>query len=251
MSTNQSLKNLATQQVLILAGGQGTRLLSRVSAAAKPLAPVHEQVFLDYLICNLYRQGIRKIDLSLYHKSEQFIDWLTRSKRPDDLHIRYAIEPAPLGTAGAIAYCSRQFQYSADLIVLNGDTYLDSGIKELSSCDSDFNWMCLTQVENPSRFGSVVTEKNNFITQFNEKTVTASPGTINVGMYYLKNSLVQSIAPENSSLERQIFLQLVKEKKLKGVNIQGLFIDIGTPSDYDLFIELVKSKRVAYKWSKI
>ena len=244
-------KPIRDAQVLILAGGLGTRLLSRVSFAPKSLAPIKEKVFLDFVISNLYRQGIRKIDLSLHHKADQFINWLTEAEKPDDLLIRYAVEPRPLGTAGAIAFCRQHFKYNEDLIVTNGDTYLQSGAVDLFNSKNASNWIGLVEVENTSRFGSVVVNDEGFITQFSEKNETQTPGTINAGMYFLKNELVQSFVIENSSLERDIFIRLVKEKQLKGIDLKGLFIDIGTPSDYDLFLELVENKKVIYTWSQI
>lgn len=241
-----SLSNL---KMLVLAGGEGTRLLSRVSRAPKALAPVNERVFLDYLLSTFYKQGIRQFDLSLGHKSDQVISWLKQAKLPPDLVVRYAIEPAPLGTGGAIAFCRNFFGYDDDILVCNGDTYLENGLAELLRDNSGLNIMATLSVSDISQFGSVETDENLLVTKFNEKSGLKAPGIVNAGLYLLRKEFLSTMPGGRFSLEKELFYNLVSQNKLQSVFLNGLFIDIGTPDNYDKFIHLVESKKVNEPWT--
>ena len=54
--------------VIILAGGQGTRLSSISNGVPKSLMPVGSRVFLDILIQNLINYGVDRIFISLCYK---------------------------------------------------------------------------------------------------------------------------------------------------------------------------------------
>ena len=49
------------KQAVILSGGFGTRLSHVVSDVPKPMAPINEKPFLDYIITTLKQQGLKDI----------------------------------------------------------------------------------------------------------------------------------------------------------------------------------------------
>src|SRR5262247_3610173 len=88
--------------VVILAGGKGTRLMPYTTSLPKPLVPVGDFPILDILLRQLAKQGFREITLAVGHLAgliqayfKQGQDW--------DIHLSYAYETTPLGTAGPIA----------------------------------------------------------------------------------------------------------------------------------------------------
>jgi len=64
------LRQLDIDQAVILAGGRGERLRPLTDKIPKPMAPVNEKPFLDYLINSLITVGINKILILLGYKEE-------------------------------------------------------------------------------------------------------------------------------------------------------------------------------------
>jgi D-glycero-alpha-D-manno-heptose 1-phosphate guanylyltransferase len=64
--------NSRTSEMLILAGGFGTRLKSVVSDVPKPMAPVAGRPFLAYLLDYWIGQGIQSFVISTGHLASVF-----------------------------------------------------------------------------------------------------------------------------------------------------------------------------------
>lgn len=77
--------------------------------------------------------------------------------------------------------------------------------------------------------------KINLLRKFLEKSEESNSSLINMGCYFLKSELVQSIPDGVVSLERDVFEKLQSQRKLKGIPIKSYFIDIGIPEDYERF----------------
>jgi len=87
--------------------------------------------------------------------------------------------------------------------------------------------MCLRQVEDTARYGSVQMA-GDFVASFNEKG-RSGPGLINGGIYCLKREAVDLLPAGASSLERDLFPQLAGRNRLCALAFDGYFIDIGLP----------------------
>src|ERR1041384_6970930 len=94
--------NIGEVDLLVLAGGLGTRLGNRLNGLPKVLAPVGGAPFLDYLLASVSRQGVRRVVLALGYRAETVVNHLS-SHSASGLEIVPVIETKPLGTAGAIA----------------------------------------------------------------------------------------------------------------------------------------------------
>jgi D-glycero-alpha-D-manno-heptose 1-phosphate guanylyltransferase len=221
--------------VIILAGGFGTRLREAVPHLPKPMAPVQGRPFLEILIRDLYRQGARKIILSLFHQADVITAFVRQCPFPADLVIQCEVEPAPLGTGGATLYASREIPATEPFFVCNGDSWVTEGIAHLMAPPGT-PALGLVEVADISRYGSVVTDENQRVVAFSEKNGASKPGSINSGIYLLTRELFSRFPLGTPfSLERDIFPQLVQQKRLWGVSLGRDFIDIGVPEDYRRF----------------
>ena len=82
--------------VVILAGGLGTRLRPAVSDLPKCMAPVDGKPFLYYQLLYLSRfPFIKKIILSLGYKHEIVVSWLNRLHEFSFEYV-YSVEDTPL-----------------------------------------------------------------------------------------------------------------------------------------------------------
>jgi D-glycero-alpha-D-manno-heptose 1-phosphate guanylyltransferase len=219
--------------VIILAGGLGTRLASVVSDVPKPMAPVAGKPFLDYILAKLPLSAIHQIILAVGHKYEKIEEYYGTSYQ--GIPILYSIEHEPLGTGGGIAQAMK-YCVSANCLILNGDTYFDVNFEELFEIHTRVSrpiTLALKQVESPDRYGTVLLD-GNAVVQFKEKQAGIKTGLINGGVYAVNQSLISFFpSSEKYSFETEVLEKLVSQQKIAGHISQGLFIDIGIPSDYE------------------
>ena len=113
-------------EAIVLAGGFGTRLASRLHGVPKPMAPVAGRPFLEILLTQLQRAGCARVVLSVGHLHSVIQDHFGASFH--GMRVDYAIESVPLGTGGAIRLALQQANEES-VLVLNGDTFLAGGLR--------------------------------------------------------------------------------------------------------------------------
>lgn len=106
--------------VIILAGGLGTRLASVVKDVPKPMAPVADKPFLDHILNALPLGHVNKIILAVGYKSDKVINYY--GDNFEEIPIEYSVEDEPLGTGGGIGLALNHVTQDTALI-LNGDTF--------------------------------------------------------------------------------------------------------------------------------
>lgn len=219
--------------VIILAGGLGTRLASVVSDVPKPMAPVAGKPFLDQILGSLPLVNIEKIILAVGHKYEKIVAHYGDHYNGTPIH--YSIENKPLGTGGGIGLALKKLSSDCALI-LNGDTFFDVNLEEFWQIHCTTKkpiTLALKQMKTPNRYGTVLLESNTIV-RFQEKQVGLATGLINGGMYWVNKS-VEDLLPESEifSFEKEVLEPCVQHNELGGYISDGLFIDIGIPEDYE------------------
>jgi len=228
-------------EVIILAGGIGSRLQSVVSDVPKCMADVAEKPFLFYLFEYLKPFCPQRVILSLGYKHEIVEEWVSGLDLP--FEIVNKVEQSPLGTGGAIKYALSEISEET-AIVINGDTFFDVDLKALQSFHLSRQGeatLALKVLKNFDRYGSVLTDKSGIITNFEEKKYCEA-GQINGGVYVLNKNILDNF-PEKFSMENDYFAEKVLENKLTGYVSDGYFIDIGIPEDYE------KAQQVFATWN--
>lgn len=228
---NNSKENIL--KAIILAGGKGTRLQSVVANQPKPLAPVQGEAFIFILIRFLVFHKIDQIVISTGHLAENFEKSL-EDLRLIEQSISLVRESHSLGTGGATRFACENFNRDEFILVVNGDTFFDFNLSSFIECHKNHNALALKYVEDASRYGTVDL-KNNLLTHFIEKENIKKPGVIYAGFGIFKVEDILGRLPEGkSSLELDLFLNLLSNKLLYGQIYDGDFIDIGIPEDYKI-----------------
>jgi D-glycero-alpha-D-manno-heptose 1-phosphate guanylyltransferase len=231
----------------VLAGGLGTRLRGVISDRPKPLAPVDGTPFIDILVNALAAKGVREFILLTGYKSEM-IEQHFESLNKADVTIRCSPEEMRLGTGGAVKNAAR-FATDPTLLV-NGDTFFDADLNSLLHFHKEHGadvTLSLFEVEDVSRYGSVLIDKNETIIRFCEKDeARAGPGLINAGISLMARDFISSLPDESFSMERDIFPLLVRTGRMFGLRQAGTFFDIGTPESYEAFTAFVRGHRAMF-----
>ena len=224
-------------EVIILAGGLGTRLRSVVSEVPKCMAPVAGKPFLWYILMYLAHFDVSRVVLSVGYLREVILEWINEVKETFPFEFDFAIEDKPLGTGGGIRL-AMQHIHGQKAVILNGDTFFDVDLNSLLLSHNSNPWAKITLALKPmrdfDRYGTVDLGQNGHILCFNEKQ-PCKKGVINGGVYILtKDQGLYFGLPDRFSFETQVLQKHCGPSGcLQGIVYDDYFIDIGIPQDYN------------------
>lgn len=221
-----------TTEVIVLAGGMGTRLKGVLPDIPKCMAPVQGKPFLTYVLDYLANQGISKVTLSVGYRKDQIISFF--GDRYGPLFIDYAIENEPLGTGGAVKF-ALNFCIQDEVFVVNGDTYFMADLPAMEKMHfkspADIT-IAVKHLYETGRYGLVILNQDGRITDFLEKDLSKGGGWINGGIYLLNRKIFNDFPQQKFSLENDFFKVKSVDLKFQAFQSDGFFLDMGIPEDY-------------------
>ena len=230
-------EEVTIMKAVVLVGGFGTRLRPLTLTAPKQMLPVVDRTMLEHVVGGLGRHGVTEVVLSLGYKEDVF-----RDAFPDGecagVALRYAVEPEPLDTAGAVRFAAEAAGIDETFIAVNGDVFTDLDVSALWARHHEVGaegTISLTPVDDPSRYGVVPTDPDGKVIGFVEKPARDQAPTnwINAGTYVLEPSVLERIEPARKvSIERETFPAIVADDGLWAVQSDAYWVDAGTPATY-------------------
>jgi NDP-sugar pyrophosphorylase family protein len=224
---------LAALDVFVIAGGLGTRIGSVLGDTPKLLAPIAGRPYLAHLLDWLRRFGARRVVLGLGHRAQAVVDFLERTRTDHrDLDIVTAIEPRPLGTAGAIRFARPQLR-SDPVLIMNGDSFADADlcafVDRHHRAKAKATLLCV-EVDDAGRYGRIAVDDAGRIRGFVEKDPNFhGSSAVSAGVYLFSAALLDEIAAgQAASLEREVF-GVAPAGSFDAFAGRFAFIDIGTP----------------------
>lgn len=220
-------------QAVILCGGLGTRLGALTASTPKPLLPVGDRPFLEWLLLDMARQGVERVVLLAGFEASQIIDFAatTEAKARSGLEIEVAVESEPAGTGGALWQALDRLEPT--FFMLNGDSWFDIDFIDIAARlarDPDaLAALALRRLADAARYGSVGLDGER-ITSFAERPKEAGAALVSGGVYAMRRKIVEALTPK-CSIERDVFPGLAERGLLRGYEYDGYFIDIGIPED--------------------
>ena len=226
-------------QAILLVGGFGTRLRPLTLTTPKQMLPVLHRPMLEYAVSGLARHGVDRVVLALGYHDDAF-----RSAYPDrrcaGVELCCVVEPEPLDTAGAVRFAyeaSGMGDSAGTFLVANGDVITDLDVGEMlrvhRSAGAEAT-IHLIEVDDPSRYGVVVTGPDARVCAFVEKPQPPAPSNwINAGTYLMEPSVIGRIASgRRVSVEREVFPAMAGDGTLRALLHNTYWIDVGTPRAY-------------------
>lgn len=236
-------------RAVVLVGGFGTRLRPLTLSRPKQMLPVGNRPMIERVLGHLADHGITSAVLALGYRADGFQDAYP-SGRCAGVALHYAVEPEPLGTAGAVRFAALDAGIAEPFLVLNADVLTDLDVTALIADHQRSGaegTLALHRVEDPSSFGVVPTDAAGRVTSFIEKPPLGEAVTdlINAGTYVLEPSVLDRIAPDQAvSIERSTFPAMVSDGTLHAMDGDTYWIDAGTPATYlAANLDLVNGRR--------
>lgn len=236
------MASLNEKDIIILAGGLGSRLGELSKLTPKPMQIIADKPFLEYLLNYLLVFKFNRIILSVGHMSESIINYFGNTYK--NSKIVYSIEDRPLGTGGAIKKAS-SLLLSNEFFLLNGDTYMEHDLMKMMAIYKEKKNFVLSavKVSNSSRYGKLKII-NNKLKNFDEKKFSSS-GYINAGCYLLNKSILDLFSEEKFSFEK-FMMNNLRLLNFDVIKAKKDFIDIGVPDDLqkaNKFFEKIITKK--------
>ena len=229
-----------SMKAIVMAGGQGSRLRPLTVSRPKPLIPLVNKPMVAHIIDWLRRHQITEVVLTLQHQADWFQGYLGTGESMG-VHITYAVEESPLGTAGGVRNTIEQGLVGLDetVIIVSGDAVTDFDLHALTAFhrqkQADVT-VALYRVENPLEYGMVITEEGGRIVQFVEKPGWAEvvSDLVNTGIYVMEARVLDRVPPQAPfDFSNDLFPQLLSEgQPLYGLVMEGYWTDAGSPPDY-------------------
>lgn len=233
-------------QVIILAGGLGTRLYPVMKDLPKPMARVGNKCFLEIIIELMKKNGLTDFIFCVRHMADKIVDYFGDGSK-FGVKISYSTEEVPLGTGGAIGLLRSMINET--FCVINGDTYQELDLEDCivkHKASGAIGTMTLVKVRDSARYGQVITDQVGNVTGFREKDTRVQESNINAGLYVFEPAVFDYI-PQNKfvSLEKDIFTAIIKDhKKINTYKYVKNFFDIGIPEDYFDFLRWVTGNAI-------
>ena len=215
--------------MVIMAGGQGTRLRPHTENCPKPLLPVGGKPMLEHIIERARAEGFQHFMLAIHYLGQMIEGYFGDGSRWQ-VRIGYLREESPLGTAGAIGLLNPR--PDAPFLVTNGDVLNDVLYGELL----DFHCrhgaaatMAVRLHEWQHPFG-VVRTKGVDIVGFEEKPVARSH--INAGIYVLEPRALDNLRP-GEHCDMPVLFNRLQERAARTIvyPMHEPWLDVGQPRD--------------------
>ncbi len=226
-------KNNQIKQVVILTGGHGTRLKSIAKKIPKPMIKIGKKRFVEILFSYFSRYGIKEILLLCHHKSEKFIS-AYHNKIFFGIKIKCLVEKEKLDTGGALKNAKKHLDNF--FILSNGDTFFDINLFDLIKNYEFKKGSVLLSLS------SMIKSNSSTFFKYNRFNYASYSGL----SIWSKETLFEN-KKKTFSLDKDVFPNLLKKKKIKFQLYKKKFYDIGSPKNLNNFKKIYK--KLNYKSS--
>ncbi len=215
-------------QIIILAGGEGTRLRPLTADTPKPLVRVLGISAIERLTALLFRSGFKEATIADFYLANKLEE--TLGSFSNGIRLNYVREEVPLGTAG----CVRKAWNGDDVMVLSGDGVCEFDLPSIVDFhernEADVT-IVSHEVSDPREYGLVTADETGRVIGFSEKPAYDSCLTdlANTGAYIISKDII-SRTPENEKVDfaSNVFPEvLATHGRIFTIPETGIWFDIG------------------------
>lgn len=230
--------NFLPVDAVLMAGGKGERLRPLTEKTPKPLLPVGGKAIIDHNIDRLISYGVKHINVTVNYLGEQIVEHFKEPR--NEVQIKTVREPKFLGTIGSIKFVPVFFNDT--VLVMNSDLFTNINYEDFylhfKEHDADMSVAAVPySVSVP--YGILDIEGKRNIKGLIEKPTYDYYA--NAGIYLIKRSAFDLI-PEGTMFHSTDLLEalVAQGKKVIRFPLNGTWIDIGNPQEYQRANDLVK-----------
>ncbi len=222
---------------VLMAGGKGERLRPLTEKTPKPLLPVGEKAIIDHNIDRLISYGVKHINVTVNYLGEQLEEHF---KDPmGDIQVQTVKEPKYLGTIGSIRFVEKF--YNDTVLVMNSDLFTNINYEDFylhfKEHEADMSVAAVPYTVSVP-YGIFDLEGRDIHGLIEKPTYNYYA---NAGIYLIKRRALDEIPNDTFFNATDLIEKLISEnKKVIRFPLNGTWIDIGNPQEYQKANELVK-----------
>lgn len=222
---------------VLMAGGKGERLRPLTEKTPKPLLPVGDKCIIDHNIDRLISYGVEHVNVTVNYLGEQLEEHYAEPR--NGVQVRTFREPKFLGTIGSIKFVDT---FNNDtILVMNSDLFTNIDYEdfflhfqkhdaEMSVAAVPYNVSIpygILDLDGREIKGLIEKPKYNYYA--------------NAGIYLIKKRALAEI-PEDEFFNATDLIEklIAQNKKVIRYPLNGTWIDIGNPQEYQKAQDLVK-----------
>ena len=210
--------------LIILAGGKGTRIKKYLKGCPKPMLKFNKKYFLTYILNLTSKYDFNKIYILTGYRSK-IIFKNFHNKSFNFIKVKCVKEKNEMGTAGALSLLKGRVN---DFVLLNGDTLFDIDYLRLINSLEKNKIGIVSLIKNKSQNST----KLNTLSLHKNIIKSKNGKFMNGGVYFFKKKILKIIPKKKCSLENDVLPKLIKNKKINGKIFKDFFLDIGTEKYY-------------------
>jgi len=238
------------KQAVILAGGKGLRLKPLTKNIPKPMVKVNGIPFLDYLIFNLKKSGIKKILILVGYKFDKITNYYKTLRY---LKFKFNYSPVKSNTGkrllDAYKYLDNEF------LLLYGDNYWEPNLKKMYKRFQSKKAFISTTVFNNklgnAEYGkenNVFVKNDNFIGKYDKTRKNKKLNGVDIGFFLIKKNFLNKFIfkKKNYSLENDILLEAIKLNKLIAYKTDRQYFSITNLDMLKKFEKIAIKRKLKY-----
>lgn len=222
---------------VMMAGGKGERLRPLTEKTPKPLLPVGEKPIIDHNVDRLISYGIKHISVTVNYLKEQIEDHYRELH--NGVQIQTVREPKFLGTIGSIKFVQKF--YNDTVLLMNSDVFTNIDYEDffLHFLQHDAEMSLAAVPYNVSiPYGILDLDGRNIHGLLEKPKYTYYA---NAGIYLIKRRALDEIPYDTFFNATDLVEKLISERKsVIRYPLNGTWIDIGNPQEYQKANDLVK-----------
>lgn len=222
---------------VLMAGGKGERLRPLTEKTPKPLLPVGDKAIIDHNVDRLISYGIQHVSVTVNYLKEQLEQHYQEPH--NGIQIQTVREPQYLGTIGSIRFVPKF--YNDTVLLMNSDVFTNIDYEDffLHFQQHDAEMSVAAVPYNVSIPYGILDLDGRNIQGLLEKPKYNYYA--NAGIYLIKRSALEEVPEDTFFNATDLVEKLIREgKRVIRYPLNGTWIDIGTPQEYQKAQDLVK-----------
>ena len=217
--------------VIIMAGGEGKRLLPLTLNTPKPLLPINQKPLIHEIVNRLDQHGLKDIYISVFYKADMVKKYF-KGLSDFSFNIKFLEEEKPLGTAGCL-YLLKNKDILDPIIIINGDVLTDMNYRELIDYHNKSNKLitvCAAIYDIQIPFGTIELEEDK-LANIVEKPIKKY--LINAGIYVINPEILKDIKDNTTVNMTDIIANNIENNDVGIFPLHEQWLDIGNQKDYE------------------
>lgn len=227
--------------VVIMAGGQGSRLYPYTKILPKPLIPIGETPIVERIMNKFVAFGCTDFYLTVNYKKNMIRSYFSDIQR--SYHVTYVEEDKPLGTGGSL-YLLKDI-LKETFFLSNCDILIDADYSSIYRYhkEKQNKITMVTSLKNYTLpYGVVELDRDSQVAALREKP--ENHYLVNTGMYLIEPELIEKIPPNEFYHITELIEQCIRD----GIRVgtypvsEGSWLDMGEFKEMDVMLEKLRMK---------